>query len=176
KHSPESVRADRHVLDWANQPRSLKIYRNLEPIPLLWELPGSEVTALAAIAGTSEAACGGAVSDLQCLAYILFLSAGVTKRQQYSGGEVAFRAASCTGALYEIDLYVVCQDLSGLVAGVYHFDSADFAVRLLRKGDYRGVFVRASAGEDAIRHAPVMIVCAGTYWRNAWKYRARTYR
>src|SRR5262249_36781183 len=116
------------------------------------------------------------VPDLQCLAYILFLSAGVTKRQQYPGGEIAFRAASCTGALYEIDLYVVCQDLSGLVAGVYHFDPADFAVRLLRKGDYRGVLVRASAGEDAIRHAPVMIVCAGTYWRNAWKYRARTYR
>jgi SagB-type dehydrogenase family enzyme len=176
KHSLESVRADRHTLDWANQPRPLKIYRNLEPIPLPRELSGSEVAALATISGAREAPSGGAVPDLQCLAYVLFLSAGITKRQPYPGGEIAFRAASCTGALYEIDLYVVCQDLSGLDAGVYHFDPADFALRLLRKGDYRGVLVRASADEGAIRHAPVTIVCAGTYWRNAWKYRERTYR
>ena len=25
-------------------------------------------------------------------------------------------------------------------------------------------------------HAPATIVCTGTYWRNAWKYQARTYR
>jgi SagB-type dehydrogenase family enzyme len=176
KHSTGSVRAARHTLDWTSQPRPLKIYRNLEPFPLPRDLSGSEMATLATIAGASEVPGGGAVPDLQCLAYILFLSAGITKRQQYAGGEIAFRAASCTGALYEIDLYVVCQDLSGLDAGVYHFDPADFAVRLLRKGDHRGVLVRASADEDAIRHAPVTIVCAGTYWRNAWKYQARTYR
>ena len=176
KHSTESVRADRHTLDWANQPRTRKIYRNLETFPLPRDLSGSEIPALSAISGTSMAPGGGAVPDLQCLTYILFLSAGITKRQPYPGGEIAFRAASCTGALYEIDLYVVCQDLPGLDAGVYHFDPADFVVRLLRKGDHRGVLVRASADEDAIRHAPVTIVCTGTYWRNAWKYRARTYR
>lgn len=25
-------------------------------------------------------------------------------------------------------------------------------------------------------HAPLIIICAGVYWRNAWKYRSRTYR
>ena len=25
-------------------------------------------------------------------------------------------------------------------------------------------------------HAPLTIVCTCTYWRNAWKYQARTYR
>src|SRR5258708_2685716 len=28
----------------------------------------------------------------------------------------------------------------------------------------------------AIAHAPLTIVCTCTYWRNAWKYQARTYR
>jgi hypothetical protein len=36
--------------------------------------------------------------------------------------------------------------------------------------------VRAAAGERAVAHAPVTFVSTGTYWRNAWKYRARTYR
>jgi len=38
------------------------------------------------------------------------------------------------------------------------------------------VLVRAAAGEPAVAHAPATIVCTCTYWRNAWKYQARTYR
>src|SRR5260370_40692423 len=30
--------------------------------------------------------------------------------------------------------------------------------------------------EPAVARAPATIVCTGTYWRNAWKYAARTYR
>jgi SagB-type dehydrogenase family enzyme len=30
--------------------------------------------------------------------------------------------------------------------------------------------------EPAVAHAPATILCTGTYWRNAWKYQARTYR
>src|SRR5262249_950417 len=56
------------------------------------------------------------------------------------------------------------------------FGPGDFALRLLRPGDYRGVLVHAAAGDSSVAHAPALIVCAGTYWRNAWKYRTRTYR
>src|SRR3979409_1505331 len=28
----------------------------------------------------------------------------------------------------------------------------------------------------AVAYAPATIICTGTYWRNAWKYQARTYR
>jgi SagB-type dehydrogenase family enzyme len=27
-----------------------------------------------------------------------------------------------------------------------------------------------------VAHAPATVICTGTYWRNAWKYQARTYR
>jgi SagB-type dehydrogenase family enzyme len=87
-----------------------------------------------------------------------------------------FRAASCTGALYAFELYLVCSDLPDLKAGVYHFGPGDFALRLLRAGDYRGNLAQATAGEPSVTHAPAVIICAGTYWRNAWKYRTRTYR
>jgi SagB-type dehydrogenase family enzyme len=36
--------------------------------------------------------------------------------------------------------------------------------------------VEATATEPAVARAPVIIICTGTYWRNAWKYRSRTYR
>jgi SagB-type dehydrogenase family enzyme len=59
---------------------------------------------------------------------------------------------------------------------VYHFNPADVSLRLLRKGDFRGNLAQATAMEPAVAHAPATIICTGTYWRNAWKYQARTYR
>jgi SagB-type dehydrogenase family enzyme len=63
-----------------------------------------------------------------------------------------------------------------LDAGVYHFNPADVSLRLLRKGDFRGNLAQATAMGTAVAHAPATIICTGTYWRNAWKYQARTYR
>lgn len=87
-----------------------------------------------------------------------------------------FRAAACTGALYHIDVYLVSGDIPGLSAGVYHFDPKDFALRRLRQGDYRPVLVQASGNNPALQHAPVLLISTDTFWRNAWKYRARAYR
>src|SRR5260370_2831771 len=119
---------------------------------------------------------GDFVPSVQDLARLLHYSAGITKQRAYPGGEIYFRAAACTGALYEIELYVVSSDLPGLDAGVYHFNPADVSLRLLRKGDFRGNLAQATAMEPAVAHAPATIICTGTYWRNAWKYQARTYR
>src|SRR5437016_14131838 len=59
---------------------------------------------------------------------------------------------------------------------MYHFNPADVSLRLLRKGDFRRNLAQATAMEPAVVHAPATISCTGTYWRNAWKYQARTYR
>src|SRR6266478_2250049 len=75
-----------------------------------------------------------------------------------------------------MEMYVVTGALKGLDAGVYHFNPADVSLRLLRKGDFRGNLAQAAAMEPAVARAPATIVCTGTYWRNAWKYGARTYR
>jgi SagB-type dehydrogenase family enzyme len=175
KHSYASVRSNPHFLDFANQPLPFKIYPALGPTRLPDEMRQTGVAALSAIAETVPAQTSAA-PDLQALAQLLYLSAGITRQRKYSGGEIYFRAAACTGALYEVELYLVCGDLSDLPAGVYHFAPAEFGLRKLRAGDYRSVLVEATGSEPAIAHAPLTIVCTCTYWRNAWKYQARTYR
>ena len=45
-----------------------------------------------------------------------------------------------------------------------------------RDNDFRGNLAQATALEPAVVGAPVTIICTGIYWRNAWKYQARTYR
>jgi SagB-type dehydrogenase family enzyme len=175
KHSYLSLRLHPHQLDWANKPLLFKIYPTLEVLRLPRDFRNTGVPALSAIA-TSIAGQGEKVSTLDDLAEVLFFSAGVTKSKKYPGGETFFRAAACTGALYEVELYFVCADLPGLAAGVYHFGAAEFGLRLLRSGDYRRILIDATASEPSIAAAPVILICSGTYWRNAWKYRSRTYR
>jgi SagB-type dehydrogenase family enzyme len=175
KHSYASIRANPHFLDFANQPVPFKIYPALEPSRLPDEVRQTVVAALSAIAENVPAQTE-AVPDLNAVAQLLYLSAGITRQRKYPGGEIYFRAAACTGALYEVELYLVCGELTGLQAGVYHFAPAEFGLRTLRAGDYRGVLVEATGCEPAIAHAPLTIVCTCTYWRNAWKYQARTYR
>jgi SagB-type dehydrogenase family enzyme len=167
KHTPESVRRSAHFLDWENQPLPFKIYPDLDPIPLPQDTTAAGVEALDAVAGRRRARAEP--WTLEALSHLLYFSAGITKRKRYPGGEILFRAAACTGALYEIELYVVCGELEDLPAGVYHFGPGDLALRRLREGDWRGALAPAPP-------APVYIVSTGTYWRNAWKYQARTYR
>jgi SagB-type dehydrogenase family enzyme len=140
------------------------------------DVPQTGVGSLSSISEPLPPSRSDSVPDLQDLARILYFSAGITKHRKSPAGEIYFRAAACTGALYEIELYVVTGDLPGLDAGVYHFNPADVSLRLLRKGDFRGTLAQATAMEPSVAAAPATIICTGTYWRNAWKYQARTYR
>jgi SagB-type dehydrogenase family enzyme len=176
KHSDWSIRNNPHWLDWASRPQPFKIYPTIEPFPLPRDVPQTGVAALSAISEPVPSSRADSVPDLHDLARILYFSAGITKQRAHQGGEIYFRAAACTGALYEIELYVVTGDLAGLDAGVYHFNPADVSLRLLRKGDFCRNVAQTTAMEPAVAHAPATIICTGAYWRNAWKYQARTYR
>src|SRR5450432_3799375 len=176
KHSYWSVRNNPHFLDWANRPLPFKIYPKIEPFSLPQDVPKTGVAALSAISEPLPSSRADSVPDLQDLARILYFSVGITKNRKSTGGDIYFRAAAFTGALYEIELYVVTGGLEGLDAGVYHFNPADVSLLLLRKGDFRRNLAQATAMEPAVVHAPATIICTGTYWRNAWKYQARTYR
>ncbi len=176
KHSYQSIRSNPHFLDWENQPLPFKIYSSLAPLALPHTFSSSGGAALSAIEAPGALTEGERLPDLPTVAQLLHFSAGITKRRVVPGGEQFFRAAACTGALYHIDLYLVCAELPGLGAGVYHFGPHDFSLRQLRAGDYRETLISASGEEPALASAPAVLICTSTYWRNAWKYQARTYR
>lgn len=175
KHSYQSVRANPHYLDWSNRPLPFKIYPGIDPIRLPKEVPQTGMAALSVIAENVRSA-GTKLPTLNDLALLLYFSAGITRHKTYPGGEIYMRAAACTGALYEVELYLVCGDLPELQAGVYQFAPAEFGLRLLRAGDFRRVLVEATDAHPAVAAAPLTIIGTGTYWRNAWKYQARAYR
>jgi len=176
KHSVASIQRAPHHLDWEIMPRPFKLYPDLAPIPLPQDFTSAPRAVLPTLADTGDAAGDGPHLDRRTLARLLYFSAGVLRRKTYPGGEIYFRAAACTGALYHVDVYLVCAALPGLDPGVYHFGPHDFALRRLRAGDHRAVVAAATAMEPAVAGAPVVALLATTFWRNAWKYQARAYR
>src|SRR5438132_10817921 len=173
-HSPDSVRAGGHTLDWDNKPFPFKVYTDIPGLHLTREIDVLATPALAAIAG--ESAPAPSALALPALTSLLYYVGGVTKRKTYpGGGEVLFRAAASTGALCRREVYVVAGAVDDLPAGVYHFCPGDFTLRRLRTDDARGLLAEAAADAMPARRAATLVL-SGIVWRNSWKYRARTYR
>ena len=139
-----------HYLDWSNKPIPFKIYPQLEGESLPGDIPSSGVPALV---GSPDQVQNFVPTRLD-LARLFYFAAGITKSGDIPGGQIHFRAAACTGALYHIEIYLVCGDLPDLRAGVYHFGPHDFALRRLREGDYRGVLVEATGEEPSVSSQP----------------------
>jgi SagB-type dehydrogenase family enzyme len=193
KHSEASLITSRHYLDFDNKPIPFKVYLQLPSIELPTNFPTPEANALSCISGairhtradyttqltatqSKNTVTTTSKLDMGNLAEILFFSAGITREMKYPYGNYYMRAASATGALYPIELYVVCDDVSpNLVAGVYHFSPADFSLTQIRKGSYKR-FLADTANTQDIARAPITIIFTSFAWRNAWKYQARSYR
>jgi SagB-type dehydrogenase family enzyme len=177
----EYHRVTKYALDWPPQPhtvesaiipRTYKLYRDLEALPLPPPKP-STLPALTAIGGRVDRS---RPLVLAMLSSLLHFSAGIIRRPHIGGRTLDFRAASCTGALYHVELYVVAGDLPDLAAGVYHYGVQDESLRCLRAGDYRSAVLEAVCDAAPFRQAEAVVVATSTFWRNAWRYEDRAYR
>jgi SagB-type dehydrogenase family enzyme len=198
KHTPRSVRST-PGLNFENKPTPYKRYTDLPTVdlPAPGELPPIETPALEAVTVEERVPPGrdpfwSQQEDIgrETIGALCFYAAGITKEIELRNRTAEFRAAACTGALYHVNLYLVCDDLADLDAGVYHYDPRTHSLDILRKGDYRGVLADASGGErnrraeepddggegSPVGTAPVTVVTTSEWWRNAWKYRDRTFR
>src|SRR2546426_10886018 len=173
KHSEVSIGTSAHYLDWDNKPSLFKEYKNLPSIALPRDFPRPEVNSIEAIKNPAND-IGAKQVDIGVLSELLFFSAGLTRTARFGKEIYYMRAASATGALYPIELYVISGRIPGLEAGVYHFNPLHFSLSKLREGDYRTSL--DDAGSSDSLSAPFTLAFTSLAWRNAWKYEARSYR
>src|SRR5713101_2722023 len=173
KHSEVSVGASAHYLDWDNKPAQFKEYKNLPSIALPRDFPRPEDDSVEAIKNETKAIASKQV-DIGVFSELLFFSAGLTRKVRFGKEFYYMRAASATGALYPIEVYVISGRIPGLEAGVYHFNPLHFSLVKLREGDYRAEL--DDAGSSDSLSAPFTLAFTSLAWRNAWKYEARSYR
>ena len=177
-HSPAKLRAESFRLDRSNKPRPYKVYEDLPRFDPGTDPDPPKTPALAAITPDTASPPAGTpdpegAPDVRTLCHY---AAGITTELDIQGQQVPFRAAACTGKLYHVDLYAVTGDCGAFGPGICHFDPHTDSFDVLREGDYRGVLAAAAGGHDGVTDAPVTFVLTSEWWRNAWKYRERTYR
>jgi SagB-type dehydrogenase family enzyme len=142
-------------LDLANQPTSIKSYRDADAVALPREILASSISAVDVLSGF--VATDRPVDD-DILSTVLFLAAGVTRRlRSPQGAPVLFRTAMSAGNLHPIELYVIRD-------GVWHYDPLA----------HRLVCVRAAS--DSTIPDGALIVVTGIPFRTCWKYAERGYR
>lgn len=180
KHSELSLQMSRHYLDFDNKPRPFKVYLDLPSIPLPQDFSIPAQDTLACVRSISPPKKNleqpQPTMDIRTLAQLLFFSAGITREMKFDTGTYYMRAASATGALYPIELYVLCQNIPGLAAGVYHFCPGSFSLTQLRSGDFRKELAVLAGDNNSILASPATIAFTSLAWRNAWKYTTRSYR
>ena len=80
------------------------------------------------------------------------------------------RAAPSAGALYPLELSVVCGGVDRLAAGVYRYLPPRHELHPVVTGDRREELAGAALGQDWIATAPVVICIAAVFERTTVKY------
>jgi SagB-type dehydrogenase family enzyme len=90
-------------------------------------------------------------------------------------GGLLRRPVPSAGALYPLELYVVALAVTGIDAGVYHYDP--FRHRLAALGPASFAGVREALVDPGVADAAAAIlVITGVFWRSRFKYGLRGYR
>jgi hypothetical protein len=107
KHSVDSLRRARHVLDWANMPDPFRHYEGVPVLDLPADPQAPEIPALHVLQGTlgSTAAGDGPTFLSQMLFYSAAISA--TKRVPSSGDRYALRVNPSSGNLHPTEFHFV---------------------------------------------------------------------
>ena len=147
KHSVESQRRARHVLDWANMPDPFRHYEGVPVLDLPVDQPAPEIPALDVLQGTFGST---SVDDgLAFLSPLLFYSAAVSasKRVPSSGYKYALRVNPSSGNLHPTEFHFLTRSLKGWPDGFYHYDPS----RHMAEQRGRGTFeLRLASGPAPI--------------------------
>lgn len=83
------------------------------------------------------------------------------------------RTAPSAGALYPLDIYLVCGKVDGLPAGIYKYISEKHSLELVSEGDVRKELGKAALEQDFIEEAPISLVYVAIFKRTTQKYGER---
>lgn len=105
KHSYFSVRNFPNRLDWNNQPKVFKSYKNFEKISLNLDILNHS---------------------------FLYYIAGISAKKVYPGVEYYLRVNPSAGALYPNEIYFQSRNNDDIPNGIYHFDISSSSLTLLK--------------------------------------------
>jgi SagB-type dehydrogenase family enzyme len=158
-------------------PRPIKRYRSAQQVALPSPVVDSEFARILTERRTwrkfSKRAAG-----LPLLGHLLGLTWGVRRWVELPQiGAVAVKTSPSGGALHPIEAYVVARNVEGLGPGLYHYNTADHRLELLRRGAGSRQITDYLANQWWYGGAAFVVVMTAVFARTRWKYDyARAYR
>jgi len=106
---------------------------------------------------------------LDAVSQLLWAAQGIT-------GPEGLRTAPSAGALYPLEVYLIAGAVSGLAAGIHHYDPQRHRIVPTVLEDVRAATLKAALEQRWIADAPAILVLAAVQERTARKYGARAAR
>ncbi len=108
---------------------------------------------------------------IEQVSQILWAAYGITEpRSHPSFLRGGLRTAPSAGALYPLDIYLVCGNVEQLQAGIYKYFSEAHSLELIAPGDIRKDLAEAALKQDFIEVAPISIIYVAIFDRTTQKY------
>jgi SagB-type dehydrogenase family enzyme len=166
KHTPDSLRRSRHVLNWANMPDPFRHYEGVPVFDLPADPPVPEIPALELLCG--ESGTTDVTDGAEFLSQLLFYSAAVSasKRVPSTGARYALRVNPSSGNLHPTEFHFVTRGLKDWPDGLYHYRASSHMAEQRRAGSF----------PLPVGSAPIVFILTSIIWREAWKYGERAYR
>jgi SagB-type dehydrogenase family enzyme len=168
KHSVESLKQSRHVLDWANMPDP---FRHYDDVPVL-DLPADPLAPEIPTLDVLRGATGGQSVEYGSafLSQLLFYAAAISasKRVPSTGYEYALRVNPSSGNLHPTEFHFVARGLKEWPDGLYHYDPSRHMAEQRALGNFE---IEMAGGSG-----PIVFILTSIVWREAWKYGERAYR
>lgn len=147
-------------LDWTSQPDPFRRYTGAPELEL--PLLAGELR----VCWDELFVCAGVPQlelNADSVANLLQLSLGLSAWKSFAGNRWALRCNPSSGNLHPTEGYLICPELPGLPAGVYHY-----------RPDRHCLERRAAA--PFAWPGGILLALTGIHWREAWKYGMRAFR
>ena len=107
--------------------------------------------------------------SLHEIGQLLWAAQGITHAR-------GLRTAPSAGALYPLELYLVAGNVTGLEAGVYHYQLQHHRLAQHLAGDKRQPLAKAAYMQSWLADAPAIVIFTADYQRTRKKYGQRAER
>jgi SagB-type dehydrogenase family enzyme len=120
---------------------------------------------------------GIAALSAEQLSTLLRYGVGVTAEvPAYGVSRLPLRTFPSHGGLQAPELYVAVRNVSGVPAGIYHYEVGDHQLAEIKAGDHSNALHHAAFDEEFVQRAAVVFIVTGYYERLRWKNGERAYR
>ena len=158
KHSIEEYDQGPESLDWDAQPDPYRSYEGCATIPLPLQTPDTPYSALFNDEIKAAPLC------LESIAQLVEYSLALSAVKVFGPTSWTVRCNPSSGNLHPTEAYVICDEVDGLHAGVYHYNAANHHLE-----QRAAIPMKALAGT-------CYLALTSVHWREAWKYGERAYR